>query len=317
MTLHPLYPPIETYATGIIDVGDGDMVRYEACGTKSATPAVVLHGGPSGSMTATQRRFFDPARYGVFLFDQRGCGGSTRHAGLTANITWHLVADIERLRNLCGGEKWVVFGGSWGSTLALAYVQSYPDRMSALILRGIYTLTKAELAWIYQHGVLQMFPDKWAAYQATIPAEEHDDMIAAYHHRLTRGDLAAQQTAALAWTRWEAGTVTLLSDPALSSELAGPALALAFARLENHYFTYDCWLKEGQMIANAHLMQGIPGVIVHGRYDMPCLAHYAYDLHRACLEANLPLIEGASHSATEPFILDALIAASDQFVGIK
>ncbi len=316
MTLRNLYPPIEPYETGMLDVGDGHMVQYARCGTKGATPAVVLHGGPGGGKTPTQRRYFDPARYDVLLFDQRGCGGSTPHAGLEANTTWHLVADIERLRALCGVEKWVVFGGSWGSTLALAYAQTHPDRVSALILRGIYTVTKAELAWFYQQGVSQMFPDKWAAFEAPIPPDERHDMIAAYHRRLTGGDMATQQEAALAWTLWEAGTITLLPDPALNCDFSDPAFALAFARLENYYFSHECWLKEGQLIANAHLMHGIPGVIVHGRYDMPCPARYAFDLHRAWPEADFHLIEGAGHAATEPGIRDALIRATDRFAEV-
>lgn len=311
-SLRTLYPTIEPYAQGWLDVGDGHRVRYERVGTPGATPAVFLHGGPGGGISPDHRRLFDPARYDVLLFDQRGCGQSTPHAGLEANTTWHLVADIERLRLLAGVERWLVFGGSWGSTLALAYAQTHPARVSALVLRGIYTVTAAELRWYYQFGVSEMFPAQWARFQAPIPEAERGDMIAAYRRRLTSDDPAVQREAARAWSLWEGETITLLPDPAFRLAHGEDQFALAFARLENHYFVHACWLEEGQLLRDAHRLHGIPGVIVHGRYDMPCPARYAYALHQAWPEAEFHLIEGAGHAYSEPGILDQLIRATDR-----
>ena len=318
MTIDPLrtlYPPIEPYETGMLDVGDGHSVYYERVGTPGARPAVFLHGGPGGGISPAHRQLFDPARYDVLLFDQRGCGRSTPHAGLDANTTWHLVDDIERLRRTVGAERWLVFGGSWGSTLALAYAQKHPDRVSALVLRGIYTVTEAELRWYYQFGVSEMFPDKWERFQAPIPEAERGDMIAAYHRLLTGDDRARQIEAAKAWSLWEGETITLLPDPAFSAAHGDGHFALAFARLENHYFTHQCWLEEGQLLRDANRLRGIPGVIVHGRYDMPCPARFAYALHKAWPEADFHLIEGAGHAYSEPGILDRLIRATDRFAG--
>ena len=240
--LRTLYPPIEPYETGMLDVGDGHTIYYERVGTPGAKPAVFLHGGPGGGVSADHRRVFDPARYDVMLFDQRGCGRSTPHGGLEANTTWHLVADIERLRAIAGADRWLVFGGSWGSTLALAYAQKYPQHVSELVLRGIYTVTQAELRWYYQYGVSEMFPEKWARFQAPIPEAERGDIIAAYRKVLTGNDTARQIEAARAWSVWEGETITLLPDPALSSEHSDDHFALAFARLANHYFFHGCWL---------------------------------------------------------------------------
>lgn len=314
-SLRTLHPPIEPYAQGWLDVGDGHCVYYERVGTPGAMPAVFLHGGPGGGISPDHRRLFDPARYDVLLFDQRGCGQSTPHAGLKANTTWHLVADIERLRLLAGVERWLVFGGSWGSTLALAYAQTHPARVSALVLRGIYTVTAAELRWYYQFGVSEMFPAQWARFQAPIPEAERGDMIAAYRRRLTSDDPAVQREAARAWSLWEGETITLLPDPAFRLAHGEDQFALAFARLENHYFVHACWLEEGQLLRDAHRLHGIPGVIVHGRYDMPCPARYAYALHQAWPEAEFHLIEGAGHAYSEPGILDQLIRATDRLAG--
>lgn len=313
--LRTLYPPIEPYATGMLDVGDGHQVYYERCGTPGAKPAVFLHGGPGGGIAPDYRRLFDPARYDVVLFDQRGCGQSTPHAGLEANTTWHLVADIERLRTMAGVDRWLVLGGSWGSTLALAYAETHPERVSALVLRGIYTVTRAEIRWYYQFGVSEIFPDKWEAFEAPIPETERGDMVAAYRRRLTGDDPAAQMEAAQAWTRWEGETITLLPQPALAEIYGADRFALAFARLENHYFTHDCWLDDGQLLRDAGRLRGIPGTIVHGRYDMPCPARNAFALHRAWPEADFHLIEGAGHAYSEPGILDRLIRATDGFAG--
>lgn len=313
--LRSIYPPIEPYSTGRLDVGDGHSVYYERVGTPGAKPAVFLHGGPGGGISPHHRRLFDPHLYDVLLFDQRGCGRSTPHAGLQANTTWHLVADIERLRAVVGADKWLVFGGSWGSTLALAYAQTHPDRVSELILRGIYMLTKPELDWYYQFGVSEIFPDKWERFQAPIPKDERGDMIAAYRKRLTSNDMAVQIEAAKAWAIWEGETITLLPSPDLSASFSESHFALAFARVENHYFVHVGWLEDEQLLRNAHRLRAIPGVIVHGRYDMPCPARYAYALHMAWPEADFHLIEGAGHAWTEPGILDQLVAATDRFAG--
>jgi len=313
MTLRDLYPLTEPYATGTLDVGDGHSIYYERVGTPGATPAVFLHGGPGGGIEPNHRRFFDPERYDVLLFDQRGCGRSTPHAGLEANTTWHLVADIERLRVLAGVEKWLVFGGSWGSTLALAYAETHPQRVSALIVRGIYTVTRAEIDWYYRFGVSEIFPDAWEDFLAPIPPAERGDLIAAYRKRLTSDDPATRQTAARAWSVWEGSTITLLPQPQLVEQFGQDRFAEAFARLENHYFYHDCWLEPGQLLRDASRLRGIPGAIVHGRYDMPCPARTAFDLHRAWPEASFHLIDGAGHSGMEPGIRDQLIRATDRF----
>jgi|UniRef100_UPI0035C9CEDF proline iminopeptidase len=314
--LRTLYPEIEPYETGMLDVGDGHSLYYERCGTPGATPAVFLHGGPGGGISTSHRRLFDPARYDVLLFDQRGCGQSTPHASLEANTTWHLVADIERLRARVGVERWLVFGGSWGSTLSLAYAETHPGRVSALILRGIYTATRAEMDWYYQFGVSEMFPDKWAGFIAPIPHAERGDMVRAYRRILTGDDRVAQLEAAKAWTIWEGETVTLLPDAAMTEAFQDGHFALAFARIENHFFVHDAWLEDGQLLRDAGRLAGIPGTIVHGRYDMPCPARYAYALHQAWPEADFHLIEGAGHAYNEPGILDQLIRATDRFAGI-
>ncbi|WP_235890763.1 prolyl aminopeptidase [Pararhizobium mangrovi] len=311
--LRGYYPPISPYAHGHLDVGDGHSIYWERSGTPGAKPAVFLHGGPGGGCGASHRQLFDPERYDVLLFDQRGCGRSTPHAELEANTTWHLVADIERLREMIGVERWQVFGGSWGSTLALAYAQTHPERVSELIVRGVYTLTKAELDWYYQYGVSLMFPDRWKAFVAPIPESERDDMIAAYRRRLIGDDAAERIAAARAWSTWEASTITLRSDPSLIEGFAEDTFALAFARIENHYFVHGGWLRERQLLDDAHKLAAIPGVIVHGRYDMPCPLSTAFALHEGWPRAELHVIEAAGHAVSEPGILDRLIRATDQF----
>ena len=313
--LRTLYSEIEPYETGTLDVGDGHVIYWERVGTKGAKPAVFLHGGPGGGIAPAYRRLFDPARYDVMLFDQRGCGRSTPHAELEANTTWHLVADIERLREMMGVDKWLVFGGSWGSTLALAYSQTHPDRVSELVVRGIYTLTRPELEWYYQSGVSEMFPEKWERFIAPIPQAERGDMMAAYRKRLIGTDKSAQIEAAKAWSLWEGETITLLPEPDTSDRFGKDDFALAFARIENHYFVHGGWLEEGQLLRDAGKLAGIPGVIVHGRYDMPCPAKYAWQLHKGWPDAEFFLIEGAGHAYSEPGILDRLIYATDRFGG--
>ncbi|MDK2776559.1 MAG: prolyl aminopeptidase [Pseudomonadota bacterium] len=307
------YPPIEPYASGMLDVGDGHQIYWERVGTPGAKAAVFLHGGPGGGCNASQRRMFDPAKYDVLLFDQRGCGRSTPHACLEANTTWHLVDDIERLRELCGIEKWLVFGGSWGSTLSLAYAETHPQRVTELVLRGIYTLTQAELDWYYQFGVSEMHPEKWERFIAPIPPAERGNMMAAYHRRLTGENEHEKLACAKAWSQWEGGTVTLLPDASMVDDFGGDHFALAFARIENHFFTHAGWLEEGQLQRDAHKLHGIPGVIVHGRFDMPCPLKYAWNLAKAWPDAELHIVEAAGHAMSEPGILDQLIRATDRF----
>jgi proline iminopeptidase len=313
--LRTFYPEIEPFETGMLDVGDGHTIYWERVGTKGAKPAVFLHGGPGGGISPKQRRVFDPTLYDVILFDQRGCGKSTPYASLDNNTTWHLVADIERLREMAGFDTWLVFGGSWGSTLALAYAETHPDRVSELVVRGIYTLTKAELDWYYQFGVSEMFPDKWERFCAPIPVAERGSMMAAYRKRLTGTDKKAQIEAAVAWSSWEGQTITLLPEPETSDKFGQDEFALAFARIENHFFTHGGWFEEGQLVRDAGKLADICGVIVHGRYDMPCPAKYAWMLHKAWPRAEFFLIEGAGHAFSEPGILDRLIYATDKFAG--
>ncbi len=313
--LRGFYPEIEPFETGMLDVGDGHQIYWERFGTKGAKPAVFLHGGPGGATSPSHRRLFDPALYDVILFDQRGCGKSTPHASIEANTTWHLVADIERLRQMIGAEKWLVFGGSWGSTLALAYAETHPERVSELVLRGIYTLTKAELDWYYQFGVSEMFPDKWERFCAPIPEDERHEMMAAYRRRLTGTDREEQLRCAVVWSSWEGETITLLPNPDYSDHFHDADFALAFARIENHFFVHAGWMEEGQLLRDAHKLKDIPGVIIHGRYDMPCPAKYAWALHKAWPKADFHLIEGAGHAYLEPGILDQLIRATDRFAG--
>ena len=313
-----LYPPIEPYETGELLVGEGNRVYWEQSGNPDGKPVVFLHGGPGGGTSPWQRRFFDPEAYRIILFDQRGCGRSTPHASspesdLRHNTTWHLVADIDLLRRSLGIDRWMVFGGSWGSTLALAYAEAYPATVSELVLRGIFTLRTHELEWFYEGGAASLFPDLWEEFIAPIPVLERAQLIEAYHRRLTDPDPAVHVPAAVAWAKWEASTVTLLPDPELVASMTGPADATAFARIENHYFLNRGWLREGQLIADAGAIRHIPGVIVQGRYDACTPIMTAWDLHRAWPEAELVVVPDAGHSASEPGIAAALRAATDRF----
>lgn len=312
--LRSLYPPIEPFETGMLDVGNGHSIYWERVGTKGGKPAVFLHGGPGGGISPAHRSLFDPTRYEVVLFDQRGCGRSTPYAELEHNTTWDLVADIELLRETFGFEKWQVFGGSWGSTLALAYAETHPQRVSELILRGVYTLTQAELDWYYRFGVSEMFPDKWERFLGVLKTpEERADPVTAYRALLTGADEASKLEAAKAWSSWEGETITLLPHAGYSADFSDGHFALAFARIENHFFVHKAWLRERQLLDDAHKLKGIPGVIVHGRYDMPCPARYAWELSKIWTDAELYLIEGAGHAYSEPGILDRLIRATDTF----
>lgn len=315
--LQGLYPPIEPYGTGLLDVGDGHAIHYERCGTPGAKPAVFLHGGPGGGISPRHRSLFDPARYDVLLFDQRGCGQSTPYASLDANTTWHLVADMERLRIMAGVERWLVLGGSWGSTLALAYAQTHPERVSELVLRGIFTVGGAELDWYYQHGASEVFPEHWDDFIAPIPEAERHDLRAAYHRRLTGTDEAARLEAAQAWTLWEGRTSRLLPEPLAGTGFEDPHFALAFARIENHFFVNHGWLEEGQLLRGCARLRDIPGTIVQGRYDMVCPMRTAHALHRVWPEADFHAIEDAGHSWLEPGILDRLVRTTDRYAAAR
>jgi proline iminopeptidase len=315
----PLYPPVEPYATGMLDVGDGQQLYWEECGNPSGKPVVFLHGGPGGGIQPKVRRLFDPARYRIVLFDQRGCGRSRPHASefgadLSTNTTWHLVADIERLRQYRGIDRWQVFGGSWGSALALAYAEQHPDRVSELVLRGIFTLRRSELDFYYNVGAGQLFPERYEMFLAPLGGRSFaGDTISAYHELLFDRDPAVHEPAAVAWSTWEAATITLEQDDSLIAEFSDPIYALAFARIENHYFVHRGWLSEGQLIANAGRLAGVPGVIVQGRYDLATPAVTAYDLHQAWPEAEFTIVPAAGHAFSEPGIVDALVAATDRF----
>ncbi|MBL3685992.1 prolyl aminopeptidase [Leucobacter zeae] len=319
-----LYPPIEPYTHGMLDVGDGHEIYWEVCGNPEGKPAVFLHGGPGGGCGPDQRRFFDPERYRIVLLDQRGCGRSTPHASapdadLSTNTTWHLVADIERLREHLGIDRWLVFGGSWGSTLSLAYAQTHAERVTELVLRGIFTLRSSEIRWFYQEGASQVFPDVWEEYLSVIPEEERGDLVAAYHRRLFDEDPAVHVPAGVAWTVWENSTIRLIPDEAgIAEARADEAAAVAFARIENHYFSHGGWMEDGQLIRDAaEKLAGIPGVIVQGRYDACTPATTAWDLHRAWPEADFEMIPDAGHAATEPGIVDALVRATDRFAAAR
>ncbi|WP_308492641.1 prolyl aminopeptidase [Microbacterium terrisoli] len=313
-----LYPSIEPYETGMLLVGDGNRVYWEQSGNPSGKPVVFLHGGPGGGTSAWQRRFFDPEKYRIVLVDQRGCGKSTPHASepgtsLRFNTTWHLVADLELLRRNLGIERWQVFGGSWGSALALAYAQAHPASVSELVLRGVFTLRRHELEWFYEGGASVVFPDLWEEFIAPIPLLERSRMIEAYHRRLIDPDPAVHVPAAVAWTRWEAETVTLRPDPDRVADAVEPEHAVAFARIENHYFMQSGWFREGQLIDGATALRDIPGVIVQGRYDMCTPIMTAWDLHRAWPQSELVIVPDAGHSASEPGIARALRDATDLF----
>lgn len=316
--MRTLYPPIEPYDSGLLDVGDGQQIYWEVCGNPEGKPAVFLHGGPGGGSSPDHRRLFDPERYRIVLLDQRGCGRSLPHASedpsaLATNTTWHLVADIERLREHLDIDRWLVLGGSWGSTLALAYAETHPERVSELIVRGIFTLRKAELDWFYEGGAAALFPDLWEAMLRPVPEAERDNVMQAYARLLADPDPAVHGPAAVAWATWEASTITLLPRPDVVAAFADPRYALAFARIENHYFVNGGWLEEGQLIRDAGRLAPIPGVIVQGRYDVCTPPMTAWDLHCAWPEAELKMIPDAGHAFDEPGILDALLTATDRF----
>jgi proline iminopeptidase len=309
-----LYAPIEPYRTHRLAVSSLHELYVEESGNPDGRPVVFVHGGPGGGTSPEQRRFFDPESYRIVLFDQRGSGRSTPHASLVDNTTWHLVADMERVREHLGIEGWVVFGGSWGSTLALAYAETHPGRVRALVLRGIFLLRPHELRWFYQEGASLLFPDAWEAYLEPIPVEERGDLIAAYHRRLTGEDPAERAAAARAWSIWEGTTSRLLPDPGSLATFADDAFAEAFARIECHYFVNGGFFETpDQLLDGVDRIRRIPAVIVQGRYDVVCPMTTAWDLHRRWPEADFQVVPDAGHAAIEPGTIDRLIAATDRF----
>lgn len=311
--MRDFYPPLEPYATHTLEVDSPHLLYVEECGNPQGLPVVFVHGGPGGGCTADNRRFFDPARYRIILFDQRGCGRSTPHAELAGNTTQALVADMERIRELFGIERWLVFGGSWGSTLALIYAQTHPQRVMALILRGIFLVTREELRWFYQDGIQHIFPDHFEEFVAPIPAAERGDLMHAYYQRLTSEDLAIRRDAAEAWSLFEARCSTLLPSESVVDHFSEPAVAMAIARIECHYFVNNCFLADDQIIRDAERIRQIPGVIVQGRYDVVCPACSAWRLHKAWPEAEFRMIPDAGHASSEPGTRAALVEAMDMF----
>ncbi|MDD3517802.1 MAG: prolyl aminopeptidase [Chromatiales bacterium] len=305
-----LHPDILPYRSQRLPVDGGHELHVEECGNPQGLPAVFLHGGPGSGCEPWHRRFFDPAVWRLVLFDQRGAGRSTPHAGLEANTTWDLVADMERIRETLGIERWLLFGGSWGSTLALAYAQRHPERVLGLILRGIFLCRERDLRWFYQDGASHLFPDYWRDYLAPIPEDERHDLMVAYHRRLTGDDEIARMAAARAWSEWEGRTATLYPSPAVVSHFRDPHVALSLARIECHYFVNDAFLEPGQLLRDAGRLRDIPGVIVHGRYDAVCPVEQAFALHEVWPEARLEVVPDAGHSAAEPGIRDALLRAT-------
>jgi proline iminopeptidase len=312
--MRDLYPEIEPFQQGMLPVSPVHTLYYEQCGNPEGRPVVFLHGGPGGGCTPDYRRFFDPASYRIVLFDQRGAGRSTPHASLEENTTWHLVSDIEHLREHLGVESWVVFGGSWGSTLGLAYAQTHPARVRALILRGIFLCRPKEIRWFYQEGASWIYPDVWEQYRDVIPPEERGDMLAAYYRRLTSDDEAVRIEAARAWSVWEGSTSKLFPDANLIDHFGEPHFAIAFARIECHYFTHNAFFEtDNYLVENVGKIRHIPAVIVQGRYDVVCPMTSAWELHRAWPEADLRVIPDAGHSALEPGTRSALVEAADRF----
>lgn len=314
MTLRTLYPPIEPFDRGYWSVSGGHEIYYEQCGNPLGKPAVFLHGGPGAGGDENARRFFDPARYRIILLDQRGSGRSRPHAALIDNTTWDLIGDIEALRQRLQLDQWLVFGGSWGSTLALLYAETHPERVRALVLRGIFLLRPSEISWFYQQGASELYPDAWEPYWNFIPAEERGDMLHAYHRRLTGSDPQVALEAARRWSVWEASTSHLRPSAATVERYGEERFALAFARIEAHYFVNQAFMTEpNQILRDVHRLRHIPAVIVQGRYDVVCPLRSAWDLHRAWPEAQLRIVANAGHSAFEPEILHELIIATDKF----
>lgn len=307
-----LYPIIEPYRTGMMDAGEGHTLYYEECGRADGVPIIALHGGPGGGAAPSMRRFFDPDVYRIVIFDQRGCGRSRPFFETRANDTHRLIADMEMIRGALGIERWVVFGGSWGATLALAYARACPERVMGMILRGVFGCTKAELDWFYRHGANQIFPDAWHALTARLTAQERENVLAAYHARLNAGDPQTRREDALAWAQWENALISLVPDA--DGPAPDPHRADALARLETHYFIHQGFLeRDGILITDTAHLAGIPGIIVQGRYDMVTPVRTAWQLHRNWPGSELCLVPDAGHAAGEPGIVDALVRATDRF----
>jgi len=308
------YPQIEPYSTGRLKVDELHDIYYEECGNSSGKPVVIVHGGPGGGCNNSLRRLHDPSAYRIILFDQRGCGRSTPYASLVNNTTWDLVEDMEKLRQHLNIDTWQLLGGSWGSTLSLAYAQTHPDKVSELVLRGIFTIRRSELEWFYQKGCNALFADAWEDYLAPIPENERGDMIAAYYRRLISDDTDIQRSAARAWSQWEGRTISLLPDDNRIARFGSDSFAVAFARIECHYFINGGFMEsDDQLIANVNKIRHIPGVIVQGRYDVVTPMTTAWELSKAWPEADLKIIADAGHATTERGIVDALITATDGF----
>lgn len=308
------FPIQEPFNEGRLKVSDVHEIYYEESGNKNGPPIVFVHGGPGGGADADSRRFFDPSHYRIILFDQRGCGRSTPHADLRENTTWDLVSDMELIREKLKIDKWVVFGGSWGSTLSLAYAVTHPTRVKGLILRGIFLCRKQEIDWFYQEGASRIFPDAWDQYRDHIPASERKDFVSAYHKRLTSEDKNVRMEAARRWSVWEGSTSRLIPDNKMMDRYGQDEFAIAFARIECHYFTNKAFFKtDNYLIEQCHKIQHIPTEIIHGRYDVVCPVENAWDLKKALPNANLQIIADAGHAAKEPGIESALIAATEKF----
>jgi proline iminopeptidase len=309
-----LFPPIEPYRTGILPVSEVHSIYFEECGNPEGKPVLMVHGGPGGGSNPAMRRYHDPAVYRIILFDQRGCGRSIPHASLEDNTTWHLVADMEALREHLGIERWQLCGGSWGSTLSLAYAESHPEQVTELILRGIFLLRRAELQWFYQEGCSWIYPDTFEEYRSFIPPDERGDLIAAYHRRLTGADPAVQIEAARRWSAWEGSTLSLLPDPDRVSRFREDHYARAFARIEAHYFVNRGFLdSDDQLLREAEIIHDIPGIIIHGRYDVVTPLRNAWDLKKAWPEADLRIVADSGHAMTEPGIVHEIVAAAERF----
>jgi proline iminopeptidase len=310
-----LYPAAEPFRRGRLQVSDLHEIYFEECGNPAGQPVAVLHGGPGGGSSPNLRRFHNPEKYRIILFDQRGCGNSTPHACLIDNTTWSLVADMEKLREHLHIETWQVFGGSWGSTLAMAYAQSHPARVTELVLRGIFAITEREVRWLYQDGANHIFPDAYANFANPIPEEERHDIVAAYYKRFNSADETTRQNCARSWSQWEGACLSLIPDPATIGKFGEDRFALAFANIECHYFINKGFMpRDGALLDGVEKMQHLPGVIVQGRYDVITPPTTAFELAKRWPKAQLNIIPDAGHSSLEPGIIDGLVTATDSFI---
>ncbi len=309
-----LYPDIHPYKEQMLDVGDGHSIYIEESGNAEGLPVLFVHGGPGGGTSNAQRSFFNPEKYRIILFDQRGCGRSQPHASLEHNTTAHLIADIEKIRSHLNIEQWMLFGGSWGSTLSLLYAQAFPDRVNGLILRGIFLSRQQDIHWLYQHGASVIFPDYWQDFIHKIPVTEHNTLLRAYYQRLTSDNELERMSAAKAWSIWEGRCSTLVPNADTVEHFSDPHIALSMARIEAHYFVNNSFIEENQILDNAACIANIPTILVHGRYDMVCPVQQAYELHRQLPQAELHIVREAGHSAYEKGIINNLVCATDQFV---